>query len=257
MICNMYQRDDYPYLYETHMHTNVGSRCGISSPEEQVMAAKEKGYTGVFITEHNWGGNTAIDRSLPWEEYIHQFCESYRQAKACGDKIGLQVFFAMEAGHNRGSDLLLYGIDEEWLLKHPELKEATVEEQYKLIKEAGGMVIHAHPFREAVYLKDIRLYPKWVDGIEVFNGTHGIPLKGEGHPEYDEEAFAYAKAHHFPMTAGSDAHAVISLRSGVAFRQKLQSPIDYIDAILNRKDYILVNYPDIYDAFGNRISGHI
>lgn len=31
------------------------------------------------------------------------------------------------------------------------------------------MVIHAHPYREAPYIPEIRLYPDYVDGVEVYN----------------------------------------------------------------------------------------
>ena len=59
---------EYPYLYEAHLHMNTGSACGNNTGAEMMKACKEYGYTGAFVTDHNWGGNTAIDRSLPWEE---------------------------------------------------------------------------------------------------------------------------------------------------------------------------------------------
>ena len=89
---------DYPYLYETHMHTNVGSACGRNSGAEMAAACKEYGYTGAFITDHNWGGNTAIDRSLPWRKWMAGFAGGYRDAKRYGDEHDMDIFFGMEAG---------------------------------------------------------------------------------------------------------------------------------------------------------------
>ena len=46
----------------------------------------------------------------------------------------------------------------------PQVKEAGVAELYKLVKEAGGMMIHAHPYREEVYIPEIRLFPEAITG---------------------------------------------------------------------------------------------
>ena len=57
-------KEQYPYLYETHCHTSQSSACAKCSGKELAEAAKEAGYTGIIITDHNWGGNTAIARNL-------------------------------------------------------------------------------------------------------------------------------------------------------------------------------------------------
>ena len=91
-------REDYPFFYETHMHTNQGSACGNNTGYEMAEAAKAFGYTGVFITDHNWGGNTCVSRELPWEEWMTQYARGYRDAKRFGDANDLDVFFGMETG---------------------------------------------------------------------------------------------------------------------------------------------------------------
>ena len=128
-------KNRYLYLYETHLHTKMSSACAKATPEEMVHACKEYGYTGIFITEHNWGGNTCIYRRLLWEDFVREFCKSYHRAKEEGDKVGLDVFFAYEAGYH-GTEFLVYGVDEEWLIHHPEIKDATIEEQFSLIHQA-------------------------------------------------------------------------------------------------------------------------
>ncbi|MBD5492546.1 MAG: histidinol-phosphatase, partial [Lachnospiraceae bacterium] len=107
-------REQYPYLYETHLHTSEGSACARSTGAEMARACKEYGYTGIIVTDHNWYGNTAVDRSLPWEEWLDVFCEGYEHARAEGDRIGLDVFFGYEAGY-QGTEFLIYGVDGAWL----------------------------------------------------------------------------------------------------------------------------------------------
>ncbi len=247
-------RKEYPYLYETHLHTLQGSACAHNTGAQMARACKEYGYTGIIVTDHNWGGNTAVDRNLLWEEWVDLFFAGYEDARAEGERIGLDVFFGYEAGYH-GTEFLIYGVDKEWMKRTPELREATVERQYTLVHEAGGMVIHAHPFRQASYIPEIRLYPEWVDGVEGINAAHSHP-KSLGHylPDYDEEAIAYAREHDFPMSAGSDIHAVELFGGGVAFRRRLQSCGDYVQAILQGEDYVMTDGRDWYDKEGRRMA---
>ena len=231
----------YPYKYETHMHTCEGSACGLSSGHDMALSYKKNGYTGIIVTDHNWGGNTAIDRALPWKEWVEHFFAGYRAAKQCGDEIGLQVFPGYEAGYG-GPEFLIYGIEPEVMAEHPELWTASVEEQYRIVHSLGGMVIQAHPFREAYYIKQIELYPQYVDGIEIINACHSNPADGSRDKViYDVKAIALAKQYGLPATAGSDQHSVKLLGGGGAFPTPLSSIKDFQTRIRKGEDYVLTN----------------
>lgn len=233
--------EDYPYLYETHLHTSQSSACARCSGAEMAKACKAAGYTGIIVTDHNWGGNTAVNRSMEWKDWVTRFGKGYEDAKRTGDRIGLEVFFGYEAGY-RGTEFLIYGVDEAFLLAHEELRTASVEEQFLLVHEAGGMVIHAHPFREEYYIPEIRLYPDYVDGVEGINATHSNS-ESTAHNEqvFDERAMAYAGEHGLPVTAGSDIHTTALLGGGMAFGRRLTSIQDFIGAVQNGEDYVLTN----------------
>ena len=234
-------RREYPYFYETHLHTSEASACAGSTGGEMARACKEAGYSGIIVTNHNWHGNHCIDSSLPWEAWIESYCRGFEEAKKVGDEIGLDVFFGYEAGY-QGTEFLIYGITKEWLMAHPEIKDASIPEQYQLVHEAGGMVIHAHPFREEPYIPEIRLFPKYVDGVEGINATHSNPRsQSHNNPEYDTRAIAYASENNLPITAGSDIHNIHLFGGGIAFRRKLKDIHDYCEAILSDEDYILTN----------------
>lgn len=225
----------FPYLYETHLHTKEASACGNHTAEEMVYAYKEAGYTGIMVTDHFFRGNCAIARELPWEDWVEQYCAGYENAKAAGNKVGLQVFFGWEESY-LGADFLIYGLDKTWLKAHPELRGITVEEQYKLVHEAGGMVIHAHPYREAPYIPEIRLFPEYIDGVEVCNASHyGIDVRDDGRSMYDVRATEYASKYNFPVTGGSDQHSIKLRWGGMAFTKKLENVQDYMKAVLNRE----------------------
>ncbi len=244
---------EYPFLYETHLHTSQASACARSAGYEMAEAAKAFGYTGIVVTDHNWGGNTCIPRSLPWTEWVDAFAKGYYDAREQGDKIGLDVFWGYEAGYN-GTEFLIFGTTPEWMRSHPELRDATVEEQFHIVHKGGGIVVHAHPYREEYYIPEIRLFPKYVDAVEAINATHSCH-KSQAHndPKFDERAIAYARKHKLPMTAGSDIHSTNLFGGGMAFREKLRDGKELCDAILGNGDYLLTNGDAWFDRQGNPI----
>lgn len=233
--------EEYPYLYETHMHTSEASKCSYSTGKEMAQAAKDAGYTGVIITNHNWYGNTCIDEKLPWKEWVEQFCKGYENALDWGTQIGLDVFFGYESGY-KGTEFLIYGVDKEWLIAHPEIKDASISEQYKLVHADDGLVIQAHPYRKEDYIPEIRLFPEDVDGVETINATHSCHLSlKHNDPEFDTKALSYARKYHLPMTAGSDVHTTDIFGGGMAFKRKLNSIQDFCQAVKSGEDYLLTN----------------
>ena len=218
-----------PYLYETHMHTCQGSACGVSTGAEQARFYKDQGYTGILITDHFTGGNTAVPRDLPWRERIDRFCSGYEDALITGQKIGLDVFFAWEQNYD-GDEYLIYGPDKAWLLSHPDVEHWTRRRQLEEVHRAGGAVIQAHPFRHRDYIKYILLGLKYCDGIEVANTGNT--------PDADACARRYAEAYDLLTTAGSDNHncdrADPAKLMGVWTEERLTGALDYARLILAR-----------------------
>lgn len=245
--------EEYPYLYETHLHTSQGSACACCTGAEMAKACKEAGYTGIIVTDHNWGGNTAVNRRMPWREWVNEFYKGYEDAKRMGDNIGLDVFPGYEAGY-QGTEFLIYGIGKEYMLEHPALRTASVEEQFRLVHEAGGMVVHAHPFREEYYIPEIRLYPEYVDGAEGINATHSNHRSiAHNKAVFDERAVAYAIENKLPVTAGSDIHNTSLFGGGMAFKRKLASVQDFIKAVKGGEDYLLTNGDAWFDKKGGAV----
>lgn len=253
-------REQYPYLYETHLHTNMVSACAWNTPEEMVRAAKDKGYAGIFVTEHNWRGNSCIDREIPWEDWIDGLAASYYAAKQEGEKVGLSVFFAYEAGfqgkRHHGAEFLIYGLTPEWLKQNPEIRDMDAPEHLALVRSAGATIVHAHPYREAWYIEQAFLLPGSVDAVEAVNSAHSHSRSGaHNRAVFDERAIAYAREHGLPMTAGSDIHNSDLFGGGVAFKEPLGSIQDYCSRILSGADYLLTNGEKVFDKQGNLLPG--
>ncbi|MCR5687654.1 MAG: PHP domain-containing protein [Lachnospiraceae bacterium] len=246
-------RERYPYLYETHCHSSESSRCATDSAVTMAAGAKASGYSGMILTNHNWGGNTAIDRELSWSDFLDAFFAPYFTADKWAKANDFQVFPGYEAGYD-GTEFLIYGIDIGWMYGHPELRDATVAEQFDIIHSGGGIVVHAHPYREAFYIKEVRLYPEYIDGVEGINTAHTFDRENP-RPDHDENALKYARSLGMFITGGSDAHDIRHFRGGMAFPEKLDDIHDFAARLAAARpdSYRVTNGDDWYDAYGGKI----
>ncbi len=217
------------FLTETHLHTAEGSACASASGAEQADQYKALGYDTIIITDHFINGNTAVDRSLPWDKQMDAYCSGYEHAKERGEEIGLNVLFGIEYSWD-AADFLMYGIDKAWLKSNPDMLSVSVHEICDRVHAAGGIVVQAHPFREADYIRDIKLLPWHCDGVEVFNA-------GNRDPAYDQRAIWYAEQFGFVPTAGSDCHHVTDSGRffGVETEFEIKTIEDYIKAVKERQ----------------------
>lgn len=221
------------YRYEMHLHTCQGSACGVSTGAEHARLYKERGYQGIFVTDHFFGGNTAVRRDLPWKERVNWFCSGFEDAWNEGQKIGLDVFFGWEQNY-QGDEYLIYGLDKQFLLDHPEIERWTRPEQLAAVHAACGCVIQAHPFRMRGYLNAIRLCDSLADGIEVANAGNT--------PAQDVYAMRYAMRKGLYTIAGSDNHKSHegSVLFGVGLDRPLDSSQDWVQHVLARQPHALL-----------------
>ena len=230
------------YKYETHSHTSETSRCSRISGAELARFYKSLGYDGLFVTDHFFGGNTSVPYDLDWDERVRLFLAGYRAAKAEGDRIGLDVFPGWEYTLC-GNDFLVYGLDEDWLLANPDQMKLSIRDYMKKAREDGGLVIHAHPFREAGYIDMIRLIPRDVDGVEVNNASMT--------DEVNRRAEWYAESYGLLRSAGSDNHyGQRGKLSGVLLPERLKTGADFVRLM---KSGAAELFSDRYDENGKRI----
>jgi len=216
------------YLYETHLHTKEGSSCGVSGGREYVQKYKDLGYSGIIITDHFFNGNCRADRNLPWKKWVQEYIRGYEHTKEEGSRRGFDVFFGWEETLD-GNDYLIYGLDKEWLLAHPEAANWTPEEQFDEVRRYGGCVVLAHPFRFTQNMNRISFHNVCVNAVEAANSANSQVS--------DALAWSYAKKINVSATAGSDIHYAADIRPntvfGVYLEKKMETIFDYVDAVLN------------------------
>ena len=237
------------FKYETHLHTKQGSACGRAGGEEYIEPFFKAGYSGIFVTDHFFGGNTAAPRQGNWFDRIDHYCSGYEAALAkaqefnkenglLGTDSEFKVFFGIEQTFD-GDDYLVYGLDKNWLYDHPEIETMRHKELFDAVNREGGLMIQAHPFRLRGYIQAMHLHPREVHGVEIYNAGNN--------PIDNELAELYAKLYDFPVTSGSDIHWVEFIPNkpdelnigGMEFDTPLRDVFDYAERIKNKEGRIL------------------
>ncbi|MDQ6625878.1 MAG: PHP domain-containing protein [Verrucomicrobiota bacterium] len=174
---------------DLHTHTFF-SGDGVSSPEENIAAAREKGLHAIAVTDHNTCDAVTylLDKGLMRED---------------GQPVdGFLVLPGVEVSTEEGH-LLCIGTT------LPYLKGKPAREVVEMIHERGGLAIPPHAydlFRAGIRYETLETLP--IDALEVFNAATTLR-------RYNRQAYEYAQTRGLPMTAASDAHHSEAL--GTAF----------------------------------------
>lgn len=216
--------------FEMHMHTSEVSPCAKRRAFEGIKDYKEAGYDGVVITDHF---NDYVLESFNGsdEERVTRYLEGYHRAKEAGDTLGIKVLFGIETClQGAQDDFLIYGVTPEFLYESPKLYEMSLEKLCESVHQAGGLVIQAHPFRGYCQIRD----PKFLDGIEVFNGN-------PRHDSRNYSAVEFVEKHlNLIQTSGSDYHESGDVaRGGMEFTMNICSEQDLKKALVLGKYHLL------------------
>ena len=237
------------YKYETHLHTVQGSACGHTDGADYIEAFFNIGYSGIFVTDHFFGGNTAVPKEGNWFDRVDHYCSGYEAAFARAEQFNkekgfagtddeFKVFFGIEQTFD-GDDYLVYGLDKQWLYDHPEVETMSHQELFDAVNREGGLMIQAHPFRLRDYIRAVHIHPREIHGVEIYNaGNKAVE---------NELAEHYATVYDFPMTSGSDIHNVDFIPpkegklniGGMEFDTPIKDVYDYAERIKNKEGRIL------------------
>ena len=175
------------YIYEMHFHTEPCSGGG-DKIKKQIEVMKERGYTGGFLTDHFYSGDTRIDRTLSWDAFVDEYEKAYEKGVAYGREHDFDLFFGIEEHIGNGLEILVYGITPDLLRQHPELRAGKLDDYIKIVHEAGGLIFQSHPYRERYYIVTPGPIDRLdeIDGIEVYNAAN-LPEENERAARLAEE----------------------------------------------------------------------
>lgn len=217
------------YKYELHCHTREVSACSSASAAYIVKKYKKAGYDGVVITDHFSGLSFPAYNYHKHKKNAQSYLNGYKAAlEAAGDDftvlLGMEIRFLLTT-----NDYLVYGIDENFVKNMGNFLYDTQKSLYKKVKDAGALLIQAHPFRKFVKRAD----PRYLDGVEVYNG--------KAEQAANDNSLSWAKDCGFKIfTSGSDHHhAVSKISGGIETQEKIRTNADLL-RILRSGEYKLI-----------------
>lgn len=225
------------YRYETHIHCSQCSACAVSTAQEMALALHRAGYAGMVLTDHFIFGNTAVDRTLPWEQRMQRYYQAFLDAKTAVQGLDFDVIFGIEHAYGDGKEVLIYGIELPFLLANPDISDITLDELVERVHREGGIVIQAHPYRDRSYV-NMAVGPRadLVDGIEVYNAGN--------YPDENVQALALAGTRDYIRTSGGDIHRADDPRiglAGIALPYRVRSSQAFAEALQRRDHQCVIN----------------
>ncbi len=191
--------------FDLHTHTYYSDDAA-TSPEDMVIAAKQKGMDGIAVTDHN-------------------MIKAWKRSIAAGKKHGVMIIKAEEIkvfhdGRKLGEVIALF--------LNEEIKPGEVGEVKDKIKAQGGIMVVAHPFDKfRNNFKDIDAHKKHFDGVEAFN-ARVITTR------FNDKARAFAEKNGFGVTGGSDGHCRLEIGNAYTVADITRTE-DLAKAIKSRK----------------------
>ena len=182
-------------LFDLHAHTQAISKCCRLPAEKILETAKNNGIDGIVLTNH-YQKNYITDGDA--DTFAKRYVDEFYCTEKLGEQMGIKVFFGIEvtAELYPKVHMLIYGVEPEFIKRHPLIFDCTQEEMYALVKDNGGVLIQAHPFRGGTTV----LNTDFLDGIEV--NCH--PLYKNS---FSKEILGIATENKLAVTCGGDFHA--------------------------------------------------
>ncbi len=221
------------FIYDLHVHTSYASGCGHNTVEEMIKRYKEIGFTGFALTNHFYNGNTGVERSLSWENFVKEFAKGYYNALETAQKLDFDLLFGLEELYRSGKEFLVYGISPELLMKTPELKTGDIKVWSQFVKENNGFIAYAHPFRKRGYIPDPNTMPdiSLVDGLEIYNYSNTEEDNTQAAKTFENSGKIFI--------AGGDLHSVNFYNSfGIKTTERIKTT-EQLAAVLNANKFEL------------------
>ncbi|MBQ6419561.1 MAG: PHP domain-containing protein [Clostridia bacterium] len=221
------------YKYELHCHTGSVSLCATIPPKDLVRKYEEAGYSGLVLTDHYSPMTFMLHHYLRPQSAMEYYLSAYRELRdQCGDSF--TVLLGLELRRYAAvNDYLVYGVEEDWLRRQPNMLLWNEKKLYTEAHRAGCLVYQAHPYRRMVHRCD----PRYLDGIEVFNGHTD--------EERNQKALRWAQSLNKPMTSGSDTHHLKdAVCGGIGTETPIRTNADLLDVLRSGRYSLLTPESD-------------
>ena len=189
-----------PFLTEPHCHTSEVSACGKASAACAIEKYLAAGFTTLVITNHlspaTFNPEKKYKGGDTWREKLDYFFAGIDLAKKLAEGTGLNILWGVELRNGEWNDFLIYGLSREFYENYPNILDDNFKTISQRIRDAGGIIFQAHPFRNGMEITR----PELLDGVEVYNGSYGNNESRNDVANYWADKFSLKKL------SGNDFH---------------------------------------------------
>ena len=191
--------DDRPWiLVDLHMHTDHSHDCSVSVPE-LLDYAREIGLGAIAVTDHNVFAGALEAAELARGGALTVIPGEEVKTDGQGEVIGLFLREEIPSG-------------------------LPMSETISAIRDQGGLVYLPHPFDRLHSIPDAATLHRHLPEIDVFE-VYNARLLFEG---FNEEALRFARKYNLLMGAGSDAHVLQGVGTGVLRMRAFRTPEEFL-----------------------------
>lgn len=218
-------------LVDLHCHTYPISRCSAVDYRQMIAHSKAVGLDGIVIANHYQKGYLK-DLNVTAQEFAKLYVEEFEKTLSYAKEVDFKVFFAVEITAEAFplAHLVVYGVPYEFLYENPEIYDLSLKEIYEKVKQYGGILIQAHPFRSDMTVMNT----DFLDGVEI--NCH--PVFG---PTCKQELIKISKEKGLHITCGSDYHGKIYRpRCGMIIPDDTENTFDLANYIMSENEKTLL-----------------
>jgi predicted metal-dependent phosphoesterase TrpH len=184
-------------LADLHLHTEHSHDCSV--PVAEVLdRAEAQGLGAIAVTDHN------------------VFAGAQEAAEIARDRT-LRVIPGEEVKTERGEVIGLF-------LEEEIPRGMTMAETILAIRDQGGLVYLPHPFDRMHTIPDPRTLHRHLAEIDVFEVFNARLLR----ETFNDEALRFARKYNLLMGAGSDAHVIQGIGTGLVRMRAFESPEEFL-----------------------------
>ena len=185
-------------VVDLHLHTAWSHDCAIEA-SDLLDHAEATGLGAIAVTDHNVFGGALEATELARDRELIVIPGEEVKTDSQGEVIGL-------------------------FLKEEIPRGMSFEDTLAAIKEQGGLVYLPHPFDRMHTVPDSTTLHRHLADIDVFE-VYNARLLFEGH---NDEALRFARKYNLTMGAGSDAHVLQGVGTGVVRMRAFRGPEEFL-----------------------------
>jgi len=191
------------HAFDMHIHTSRHSPDSQINPFSLVREAERLGLAGVVITEHDW----------VWSP------EELDELRAATP--GVQVYAGVEVSAYEGH-FLCYGLTD--TSRTP--KGIKLKELCEVVREQGGVVVAAHPFRWGQDFETILADGVTLQGLEVMSSNMDAGLRERAKKAWQGQGRVWS------AVGNSDAHDIATVGCCYSmFPERIRDMADLLEAL--------------------------